>query len=307
MSKKNSNDKYNEDKTQIAKLIRNSDETDTPMDPCLTQLSGHGSGQVFNLRDKVVTIGRDPACIIWVEDPHISRTHATLINKDETTVITDMESTNGIFVNGTKVQEHSLSNGDRVLIGTRLHFKFSMEFADYQIVQNQKYQQANYDSLTKLYNKRFFIDLLSREFSFSRRNKQPLSLLMMDIDYFKKINDSYGHLAGDQVLSQLGHLLKKELRHENVACRYGGEEFAVILRHANPTAAETVAERIRSRIEQLTVSYMNHYLKLTVSIGVSTYEHCNFETYEELINSADEQLYEAKHNGRNRVIFKKAA
>ncbi|MSP18528.1 MAG: GGDEF domain-containing protein [Bdellovibrionales bacterium] len=307
MSNKNSSNKYNEDKTQIANEIKTADHTETPIDPCLTQLSGHGSGQVFNIRDKVVTIGRDPACSIWIDDPHISRTHATLVNKEETTVITDMESTNGIFVNGTKVQTHSLINGDRILIGTRLHFKFSMEFADYQIVQNQKYQQANYDSLTKLYNKRFFIDLLSREFSFSRRNKQPLSLLMMDIDYFKKINDSYGHLAGDQVLSQLGHLLKKELRHENVACRYGGEEFAVVLRNANTTSAEIVAERIRYSIEKLTVSYMNHSLKLTVSIGVSSYEHANFETYEELITSADEQLYEAKYSGRNRVTFKKAA
>lgn len=306
--KKNFNDDEEiRDKTQIATTKAKVEETSQPMDPCLTQLSGLGSGQVFNLKNKTLKIGRDSSCGIWVEDPHISRFHATITDLEGKTNVVDENSTNGVFVNGKKIKSHVLNNGDRLLIGTRLYFKFSYEFADYQRVQNQKYQEANCDSLTKLYNKRYFIDTLSREFSFSRRNKTPLSLLMIDIDFFKKINDSYGHLAGDYVLGRVGEMLKKGLRHENLACRYGGEEFAAILRNTPASSAEVVAERIRSSVAGLDLNYMSHPIKVTVSIGIATYEIDNYETYEELIKTADEYLYESKMNGRNKITVKKAA
>lgn len=305
--KNQKSDNEQHDKTQIAVTKAKADDVSQPSDPCLTQLSGLGSGQVFNLKNKTLKIGRDPSCAIWVEDPHISRIHATITDSEGQTLIADENSTNGVYVNGKKVKEQSLNNGDRLLIGTRLYFKFSYEFADYQKVQNQKYQEANCDSLTKLYNKRFFIDILSREFSYSRRNKTPLSLLMLDIDYFKKINDQHGHLAGDHVLSQLGELLKKGLRHENIACRYGGEEFAVILRNSASQSAENVAERIRNAISNTTFMYMTNPIKITISIGIATFDHDNFETYEELIKTADEYLYESKLSGRNRISLKKAA
>lgn len=297
-----------QDKTQIAAIKSRVEDSSQIMDPCLTQLSGLGSGQVFNLKNQELKIGRDPEqCEVWAEDPHISRVHAVIKNENDCTTLTDLDSTNGVFVNGKKIKEQVLKSGDRILIGTRLYFKFSMEFADYQKVQNQKYREANCDSLTKLYNKRFFVDILSREFSYSRRNKTPLSLLMLDIDFFKKINDSYGHLAGDFVLSNVGDILRKELRHENIACRYGGEEFSIILRNTGPMAAENVAERIRSKIEGLDLNYNSHHIRITVSIGIGTYDHLNFETYEELIKFTDELLYESKLNGRNRITFKKAA
>lgn len=295
------------DKTQIVTTKAKVDEPSQPMDPCLTQLSGLGSGQVFNLKNKTLKIGRDSSCGIWVEDPHISRVHATIVDHNGKTNITDENSTNGVFINGKKIQSSELNNGDRLLIGTRLYFKFSYEFADYQRVQNQKYLEANCDSLTKLYNKRYFTDILSREFSYSRRNKTPLSLLMIDIDFFKKINDSYGHLAGDYVLSRVGEMLKKGLRHENLACRYGGEEFAAILRNTPAWSAEVVAERVRSGVAALDLKYMSHPIKVTVSIGIATFDLDNFETYEELIKRADEYLYESKVTGRNKITLKKAA
>ncbi len=300
-------DQEQREKTQIGSPRMKSEDSSQAMDPCLTQLSGLGSGQVFNLKNQTLKIGRDRACQIWVEDPHISRIHAVISNEGETTTLKDEGSTNGVFINGTKIKNQVLKNGDRILIGTRLFFKYSLEFADYQRVQNQKYMQANCDSLTKLYNKRFFVDVLSRELSYSRRNKNPLSLLMLDIDYFKKINDSYGHLVGDRVLAEIGELIRKTLRHENIACRYGGEEFAVVLRNTGPMAAETVAERLRSTIEKTNFTHLNQQLKVTISIGIATFDHNNFETYEELIKYADELLYESKLNGRNRITLKKAA
>jgi two-component system, cell cycle response regulator len=308
LSHQNKNDDAeNNEKTQLGVFKRDNEEKTQSTDPCLTQLSGLGSGKVFNLRDKVQVIGRDASCDIWVDDPHISRKHAIISNKNNITLLRDENSTNGVFINGKKIVEHELKDGDRILIGTRLYFKYSLEFADYQFVQNQKYREANLDTLTGLYNKRYFNDVISREFSFSRRNKNSFSLLMIDVDYFKKVNDSYGHLVGDHVLTQIGEVLKKGLRHENISCRYGGEEFAIILRNTGPIAAQNVAERIRSSIEKLQFEYANQPFSITVSIGIATYEHGNFETFEEVIRFADELLYESKLNGRNRVTLKKVA
>lgn len=301
------NEQEKQEKTQFAVLKNKSNEDSSALDPCLTQLSGTGSGQVFNLRDRVFKIGRDRNCNLCIDDPHISRIHATLTNKDNVTSICDDGSTNGVFINGKKTTKQTLKNGDRILIGTRLYFKYSLEFADYQQLQNQKYLQANFDSLTKLYNKRFFFDIISKEFSFHRRNKNPLSLLMIDIDYFKKINDQYGHLVGDGVLTQIGELIRANIRHENIACRYGGEEFSILLRNTGPIAAEVVAERLRKAIETAAFAAGSHPIKVTISVGIATYDYQNFETYEELIKFADELLYESKLSGRNKVTLKKVA
>lgn len=296
-----------QDKTQIAPIKTKQDEALDALAPCLTQLSGVGSGQVFDLSKQSLKIGRDRSCHIWIEDPHISRLHATVTHNGEETSIKDEGSTNGVFVNGKKIHECSLKNGDRVQIGTRLFFKYSLEFADYQKVQNQKYQHANCDSVTKLYNRRFFTDIISKEFSYSKRTKNPLSLLMVDIDHFKKINDLHGHLVGDQILAKVGDLIKNSVRHENIACRYGGEEFAIILRSTGPLAAEQVAERIRKSIEESAMVSGTISINITVSIGIATYDHSNFQTFEELVKFADELLYESKLNGRNRTTLKKAA
>ncbi len=198
-------------------------------------------------------------------------------------------------------------DGDKLLIGTRLYFKFCYQDSVEQNYQQNLFRAANIDSLTQLYNKKFFIDVLSKEFSFSRRNNQPLSLLMLDLDYFKKINDSFGHIAGDLVLKSIGQYLLKHLRLENISCRYGGEEFAIILRNVAGDIAHTIAERLRKAIEMEKIVFRGKPIQVTVSIGIATLEGNNFNTIEDLIQYADERLYEAKEQGRNRTIFKNAA
>jgi diguanylate cyclase (GGDEF)-like protein len=125
---------------------------------------------------------------------------------------------------------------------------------------------------------------------------------MMDVDFFKKINDSHGHLAGDKVLKLLGQVLTKQLRLENIACRFGGEEFGIILRGANPEMALQVGERIRKQVEIQKVSYRNREFQFTVSVGIATFDGKNFSTSEELMQKADELLYQAKQQGRNRTF-----
>ncbi len=276
-------------------------------EPYLIQISGRETGQMFNLTGKTVKLGRDATCQIVLDDPHVSRVHAEIVCNGVDVVIRDLGSTNGIFVNGKKVAEQSLLDGDKILVGTRLYFKFAFQDAVDQNYQQNLFRAANMDSLTQLYNKKYFIDALNKEFSFSRRNSQPLSLLMIDIDHFKLVNDTHGHIAGDLVLKSVGQYLLKNLRLENVAARYGGEEFAIILRNVPGDMGMVIAERLRKSIENERIVYRGKILQVTVSIGVATLDGKNFETLEDLIRSADENLYEAKEGGRNRIVVKKAA
>lgn len=281
-------------------------------EPYLIQISGRDTGMMFNLTGRGVKIGRDPTCEIAVDDPHVSRQHAEIITTaGKDIVLSDLGSTNGVFVNGQKITApHALVDGDKILVGTRLYFRFTYQDAVDQTYQQNLFRAANIDGLTQLYNKKYFLDVLSKEFSFSRRAKQDLSLLMLDVDHFKKINDTYGHVAGDAVLKMIGQNLIKQVRMENVACRYGGEEFAVILRNVSPEQAFSLAERLRTSVETSRVDHRGTAIQVTISVGVATFKEDNFQTYEDLLLRADACLYEAKRGGRNRTVFpdkKKAA
>jgi diguanylate cyclase (GGDEF)-like protein len=280
----------------------------TSMEPYLIQISGRETGQMHNLTGRTVKIGRDPAAEIPVDDPHVSRNHAEIVYESpDRIVIRDLGSTNGVFVNGTRISEQALVDGDKVLIGIRVYFKFAFQDGFDQRYQQNLFRAANIDALTQLYNKKYFMDALSKEFSFSRRNKTPMSLLMIDIDYFKKINDTFGHMAGDLVLKHVGQYLLKNLRHENIACRYGGEEFAVVLRNTPGDQAALIGERIRAALETETIDFRGNELRVTISVGAATSLGDDYETIEDFIQAADRNLYEAKAGGRNRTVWKMAA
>ena len=277
-------------------------------DPYLIQISGRETGQMYCLANQTLRIGRDPTCQIILDDPHVSRFHAEIFSRSNSEVIIqDLGSTNGIQVNGTKTLKHTLLDGDKIRIGTRHYFKFCYQDAVDQSYQQQLFHAANIDGLTQLYNKKYFIDAFSKEFSFSRRNHQALSLLMIDVDHFKNINDTHGHMAGDLVLKRIGQYCLQNLRLENIACRYGGEEFAIILRNVSAEVAETVAERIRKGIEKEKIQFRNTVLTVTISLGIATFANDNFETIEDMIQQADSFLYQAKQNGRNRSVSGKKA
>lgn len=165
---------------------------------------------------------------------------------------------------------------------------------------------ANKDHLTLLFNRRKLIMEGERELSRTKRYSNYLSLLMIDIDHFKKINDKYGHLIGDEVLVRVSDELQKRLRRVDIICRYGGEEFAVILPETNRREGYIVAENLRRKIEELEIKINNYAIKLTISIGIAATSTENMEiTLQELINNADRALYCAKNRGRNMVIDEK--
>lgn len=305
----NNKEKSNADRTIIITEKTDLKEANSTYEPYLIQISGKETGQAHKLSGaSVIKIGRDPASQIILDDPHISRNHAEiLMGKHKDTVIRDLGSTNGVFVNGKKITEQALCDGDKILIGTRMYFKFCYQDSVEQNYQQNLFRAANIDNLTQLYNKKYLIDILTKEFSFSRRNKNLLSVLMIDIDHFKKINDTYGHMAGDLVLKSVGQFLSKNIRLENIAARYGGEEFCIILRNVGSDLAFTIGERVRRGIEGETLDYRGNPIRVTISVGIATMEDAEFETYEDLLRKADENLYEAKTSGRNKTILKRAA
>lgn len=157
------------------------------------------------------------------------------------------------------------------------------------------------DSLTGIYNHGFLYEGMAREFARVERLKLPLSFLMLDIDYFKKINDTYGHLQGDEVLRKLAQILKKNTRPYDILGRYGGEEFSIVMPEANREDSISLAERIRTEVSGYNFGSGDETIKCTISIGISNYPHANIKNIEDLINKADRALYRAKAEGRNRV------
>lgn len=158
------------------------------------------------------------------------------------------------------------------------------------------------DPLTHLYNRRYFTEASNTLFTLSHRDKKPLSLIMIDIDKFKKINDTFGHTIGDHVLVRLAHLLQESHRKSDFVCRYGGEEFVILLPETDLESALSVAEDFRETIESCSISLENNQtVKFTISLGVSQIDHSKDTSIENILNRADEALYIAKDSGRNRV------
>jgi diguanylate cyclase (GGDEF)-like protein len=183
--------------------------------------------------------------------------------------------------------------------------KLQKALRDVNLLKERYESLSMIDELTGLYNRRYFYPQVEICIANSRRYKQPLCILLIDIDYFKKINDQYGHLCGDRVLIKVAALLNEQIRETDILIRFGGEEFVVIFTNTNCANGKTFAERIRQNIEQLSVEYEEQIVQTSVSIGM----HCLFNENENvenlnidnLVHFADQALYKAKENGRNRV------
>lgn len=165
------------------------------------------------------------------------------------------------------------------------------------------YKRAITDDLTKLFTRKYIDERLEQEIDRAKRYHRPFSVLIIDLDHFKNINDTYGHSAGDLVLQTVSYILRRRLRDTDVAGRFGGEEFIVILGETEQKGAFQFAERIREEIEQKTIEKEGQLIKVTASIGLSSYQSRHSEQFRELIEDADSALYQAKENGRNQVII----
>ena len=185
--------------------------------------------------------------------------------------------------------------------------KFALQDELEESLHRRLYEQSTRDHLVDAHSRQYLIDNLDAAFATATRRDRPLSTLMQDIDRFKRINDTWGHLAGDFVLKGIAELIQERIRTEDVFARFGGEEFVLLLTESDREASLLVAERIRSRIEAKVFDYEGECLGVTISIGVATYTGRNYPTPKDLIGAADSALYEAKRSGRNRVVWSERA
>jgi len=173
--------------------------------------------------------------------------------------------------------------------------------AEVQKLQEQLRQQALHDPLTGLYNRRYLDEAIERELIRAARNKQPVGIVMCDLDHFKRVNDTHGHLAGDEVLRMFAELLKKHARGSDIVCRFGGEEFVMFLPDMSPAVACQRAGQLRTELAAKRITHGTSVIQMTASFGVAAFpEHG--KTMDGLISAVDAAMYQAKEAGRDRVV-----
>ncbi|HEX4802569.1 MAG TPA: GGDEF domain-containing protein [Myxococcaceae bacterium] len=265
-----------------------------------------GIGRMHKLdKSQEVILGRSTECQLQVDDDGISRRHAKVgIDQNGQFRVVDLGSTNGTYVNGVRVDAVVLKDGDKIQIGSNTVLKFSLQDQLDERYQRSIYESATRDGLTRIFNKKYFLDTLRKEFAYCLRHRVPLSVLMFDVDHFKKVNDTFGHQAGDYVLARIAQRINETIRTEDVFARYGGEEFAILLRESTEEQGYICAERCRRAIDSADFVFANTPMRVTISLGIASLLDSDYTNPEDLIGAADRYLYRAKKAGRNKVESK---
>ena len=272
--------------------------------PMFLLISGPQKGRPVSLPEGRWTLGRGPGSDYSIHGRGISRVHLVLkVAADGTVTATDSGSTNGMLVNAEKVSNHVFSPGDILQIGPDVALKFELIPSCELDLQLRLYDQSTVDSLTGLYNRAYLLNSLRQSLAFSHRHHSPLCLLLIDIDHFKRINDTHGHSVGDSILAQFGKILTDALRTEDECARIGGEEFALLLRGLEPDQALEAADRIRVIIANHSFQHEDFLLGCTVSIGAAMAPIDQHLEPSALLRMVDKNLYKAKHRGRNCTVF----
>ncbi len=259
-----------------------------------------------------VVIGRALEADVRINDQRASRLHARIDSNHDTLTdetvysITDLGSTNGTLLNGDLITEAPLSDGDKIVIGDHL-FRFDMLDEIDREFQQQIHRLLAHDELTGLLTSKSFFSELRREAARAHSEARPFCVLMMDLDHFKEVNDTYGHLVGSKTLEKTGHVIKQALRAGDVAARFGGEEFAAFLLDANYAQGLVAADRVRVAIADHEFSATRQGSpdaaathRITISIGVAAFPDDATDPIQ-LVELADSALYRAKRDGRNRI------
>jgi diguanylate cyclase (GGDEF)-like protein len=268
----------------------------------LTVLRGENPGTLYTIEGPTAVIGRSPEAALAIPDGTLSRHHACIHRVESGFVIEDLGSTNGTFVDGQRVEgKLKLEDGCRIYLGSRTVLHFRLHDAVELEAVRQTYALTVRDPLTGTFNRRHLQERLESEVAYARRHNTPLSLVLIDVDHFKQLNDEHGHSVGDDALRLLAQSLTALTRHEDVLARYGGEEFALVARGIDREATLTLAERMRKGVAQLQLPTERGPIGFTVSIGIAHSETGEGVTAQQLFESADRALYASKDAGRNRV------
>ena len=268
---------------------------------CLVRIHPtEGLGQIIEFSEETLILGRDEGCDIQLTDDSVSRRHALVRSTAEGSFVTDLGSTNGTYVNDERVEQRKLAPGDRLRLGNQI-FRFLGADRIEAEYHEAVYRMMTTDGLTQVYNKRYLLDVVERELARAQRSNRPLAALMFDVDRFKAINDNYGHLAGDEVLSELCRRARPLVRQDEVLARYGGEEFVLLLPETTRDQARETGERLRQAIAERPLHTERNEIPVTISVGIAATGSESL-TVARFLDLADEQLYAAKRAGRNRVM-----
>jgi two-component system, cell cycle response regulator len=303
------------DSTVVTIISKRPTNDKASREACLVVINGVDLGKKYSLAQANTLIGRSSKVDIQIDEDSISRNHAVIENNGESIVLRDLNSTNGTYVNDQQIKHHAMLDGDLVKIG-RTIFKFLSGSNIETAYHDEIYRLTTTDGLTQVFNKRHLLKEMEREMSRSIRHERALSLVMCDIDHFKSINDTYGHLAGDYVLKQVAQRIATSIRQDDIFARYGGEEFALILPELDRPRAALVAEKLRRLIEAEHFVFDQVTIRVTISMGVADLSEymqtarmvegegglTSEVNYFAFIKLADDRLFQAKNAGRNRVI-----
>jgi diguanylate cyclase (GGDEF)-like protein len=268
---------------------------------CLVVIYGADLGRRIPLDAEEIECGYRAQNAIRFEDDALSRRHARFTRKGSSYIVSDLGSTNGTFVNDESVREKTLHDGDEIKMGLTIVKFLRGDQVDLHY-HEEIYRLMTFDGLTRVHNKRSFESAIEREVSRSHRYLRPLSLILFDIDHFKKINEERGRIMGDAVLRQLAALVVAKVRREDIVARVGGEAFAILLPEVALDVARPVGETLRALIERTPCRFEDETVPLTVSFGVAELVADPPMGPKELYQLADERLHEAKRRGRNRVV-----
>lgn len=292
-----------DEKTRVTQVVQQPSPAESAGNDCVVVIYTKEPGLLgkrFVLDRNQIGIGRGADNVIVLDGDSVSRRHAQIERRSNRWYVVDNGSTNGTYLNEEQiVREAPLNNSDRLKVGPTI-LKF-LSGADAEAKYHEEiYRMTIVDGLTQIHNKRYLYEALEREVLRARRHGRPLSILMFDIDFFKRVNDQYGHLAGDHVLRELARVVQGRIRRDEVFARYGGEEFVIALPETPLEGAVSLAENLRARVAEHTFVFQGERIPVTVSIGAAVLAPDD-KTATELVQRADEKLYEAKRGGRNRV------
>jgi two-component system cell cycle response regulator len=271
----------------------------------VTVVTGPGAGRVFSVSGETI-LGRGREAQVRIDDGGASRAHARISEIGGRYVLEDLGSTNGTFVDGRRIERAELKSGDRIHMGPHIVLSFAILDAQAERITKQLYESSVRDPLTRAFNRRYLVERLASEAAYAQRHKTPLGLILMDLDLFKRVNDTHGHLAGDEVLREVSALVQRLIRAEDVFARFGGEEFVLLVRGIEHANVGRFAERVRVAVERLEIASGGVVIKATISAGYASIAELPGDDRdpslpERLLRLADERLYLAKSAGRNRV------
>lgn len=271
----------------------------------VTVLAGERAGALFRLEGVDFVIGRGEEADIRIFDDGLSRSHARIFRRGPLYLLEDLGSTNGTFLGTERVtQPRLLDDEARIGLGRSTILKFSLKDALEEQLLVRQYESTVRDELTGAYNRRALDERLASEFAFADRHQSSLGVYMVDVDFFKQVNDTHGHAAGDAVLRDVSHRVMAAIRTEDFFARFGGEEFCLLIRGSDPRQAAIFGERLRGLIEGAPIVYDGVPIWVTASFGYNWMgQGRRVPDPAALVAGADAALYEAKRRGRNQVIF----